>query len=217
MKHLLGISLLIMLLAVSTATARVDELVLSFFLGMKDGSESSDGVTVIVKVEEGDDEDEFTEIFNEHWADQQWSEEFTVALNGWGGKIITLNLTTSPGPARNTGWDWIIIGDAKIMGDDDLVFDIGQTVVSGLAETSVLLDGQDDEQGGLLNGANCAADAGPVGGENKPKSFMQHPPWDGGVGNTIARYEVDLPPAAGMYAVEPTGKLATTWGQLRAN
>lgn len=218
MKHLLVVSLLIMLFAISNTPARVDELVLSLFLGMKDGSANSDGVTLIVKVEEGEDEDEFTEIFNEHWADQQWSDEFIVPLNAWGGKVITLNLTTSPGPDRNTGWDWILIGDAKIMGDDDLVFDIGQAVASGLQVTSVLIDGQDDEIKGLPNGANCVPEPNsPVGGETKPKSFMQHPPWDGAKGNTISRYEVELPPAAGMFAVEASGKLATTWGKLRAN
>ena len=215
MKRLFGVSLVIMLFfAVSVASARVDELVLSFFLGMKDGSANSEGVIVTFTVEEEDGKT--TEIFNEHWGVQEWSDEFVVNLNEWGGETITLNLTTDPGPARNTGWDWILIGDAKITGDDEVVFDIGQAVASGLREVSVLIDGQDEETGGLPNGSNCSPDGGTVGGETKPKAFMQHPPWDGAIGNTTSRYTIELPLAAGAKAVEAAGKLATTWGQLRA-
>jgi hypothetical protein len=77
------------------------------------------------------------------------------------------------------------------------------------------VDGQDEETKGLGFGANCQADGGTVGGETKPKSFMQHPPWDGAVGNTISRYEIELPPAIGAQAVNATGKLATTWASIR--
>ena len=55
-RLLLAVSLVILLsLSVSTAWARVDELVLTFFLGMKDGSENSEGVVVTFTVEEGEE------------------------------------------------------------------------------------------------------------------------------------------------------------------
>ena len=197
----------------SIASAQRVDLDLVFFLGMKDGSEPSEGVIVRFFVEEGDKQ---TLIFEEHWGVQEWSDQFVVPLNDWGGKTITLNLTTDPGVARNTGWDWILIGDAKIVADDDdVVFDIGQAVISGTQSVSILLDGEDEEQKGLAFGANCAGDGGAVGGETKPKSFMQHPPWDGRVGNTISRYEIELPPARDLQAVDVQGKLATAWGRLK--
>lgn len=205
---------MMLLFAVSIASAqRAEKLEISVFLGLKDGSENSDGVTVRFIVEEENEDP--VQVFEEHWAEQQWSDEFLVPLNEWGGKTITLNLTTDPGEARNTGWDWILIGDAKIIADDDLVFDIGQAVAGGQAQLSMLLDGEDDETPGLLNGAGCSPDSGAVGGEVKPKSFMQHPPWDGKVGNTISRYQIELPAAVGSQAVEASGKLTTTWGQLK--
>ena len=212
-RFLLTSFLVISVFATSIASAqRVDKLELTFFLGLKDGSESSEGAVVRFIVEE---DDESTVIFEEHWAEQEWSDQFAVDLSKWGGKVITLNLTTDPGPARNTGWDWILIGDAKIVADDDdIIFDIGQAVVSGQAELSMLLDGEEEETKGLGNGANCTADAGPCGGEAKPKSFMQHPAWDGRVGNTISRYQIELPRAI-TQAVEASGKLSTTWGQLK--
>jgi len=196
-----------------TSAQRAENLDLSLFLGMKDGSESSDGVTVSFIIEESDGKT--TTIFEEHWAEQEWSDEFVVPLNEWGGETITLNLTTDPGPARNTGWDWIIIGDAKITADDDLVFDIGQAIASGTQEVSILVDGQDEEEKGLGFGATCQSDGGPVGGEAKPKSFMQHPPWNGAVGNAISRYIIELPLAVGAQAVNANGKLAATWAGIR--
>jgi len=205
---------MMLLFAVSIASAqRVEKLEISFFLGLKDGSENSEGVTVKFIVEEEDKDP--AQVFEEHWAEQQWSDEFLVLVNEWGGKTITLNLTTDPGQARNTGWDWILIGDAKVIADGDLVFDIGQAVASGQAQTSVIFDGEDDETAGLLNGASCSPDGGSVGGETKPKAFMQHPPWDGRVGNTISRYQIELPLATGAQAVKASGKLTTTWGQLK--
>jgi hypothetical protein len=205
---------IMLVFAISIASAqRAENLDLSFFLGMKDGSEPSEGVIVSFIVEEPDGDT--TTVFEEHWVEQEWSDEFVVPLNEWGGETITLNLTTDPGITRNTGWDWILIGDAKITADDDLVFDIGQAVASGTQEVSILVDGQDEEEKGLGFGANCQLDGGTVGGETKPKSFMQHPPWDGAVGNAISRYEIELPFAVGAQAVHATGKLATTWASIR--
>lgn len=210
-KRLLSVALTLgLFFATSISWAGVD---LSFFLGMKDGSENSDGVTVTFIVEEGANA---TEVFNEHWADQQWSDQFVVDLTRWGGKTIELKLTTDPGEARNTGWDWILIGDTKVTADGSLVYDIGQAVADGQASLSMVFDGEDNETDGLSNGANCSPDVGPSGGQEKPKSFMQHVPWDGKVGNTISRYEMTLP-AVDTTAVKSFGKLTTTWGHLRTH
>jgi len=189
---------------VSNAMAKPE---LSFYLGKKDGSANSDGVTVIVIIEEG--KGKATEVFNQHWKDLFWSDKFVVDLSNWSSKAITLNMTTDPGPARNTGWDWIIIGDAKITDGNQMILDIGQAVASGQAKLSLLIDGEKAEMEGLAFGANCTPDPGPCGGETKPKSFMQHPAWDGKVGNTIARYEVQI------TAVDSVGKLATSWGKIK--
>lgn len=200
--------ILILLISFTASIVLAAKPELSFYLAKKDGSENSDGVTVIVLVEE--EKKDPVEVFNQHWADLMWSEEFVVDLRTWGSKKVTINMTTSPGPARNTGWDWILIGDAKIRDGGNIILDIGQAVASGQVKLSLLLDGEKDETPGLAFGANCAPDVGPAGGKTKPKSFMQHPAWDGRVGNTIARYEVQL-----TAAVEAGEKLSTTWGQLR--
>lgn len=197
--------LVILLFIASINSAKALEL--SFFLGLKDGSESSDGVVVRFFV---DEDDEATNVFEQLWEQQQWSDEFVVDLTEWGTRNITLNLTTDPGPARNTGWDWILIGDAKITDNGGVVYDIGQVVADGEAKLSMLLDGEKKETEGLDFGANCSPDTGPCGGETKSKSFMQHPPWDGRVGNTISRYEMQLP-----AAVKADGKLTLTWGELK--
>jgi len=205
---------LVIMLSFCASIALSAGLELSFFLGMKDGSENSDGTTVMIIVEE--DNGNITEVFNEHWVDQQWSDKFIVDLNPWGGQTIKLNLATDAGGARDTGWDWILIGEAMVTADGALVYDIGQAVADGLPELSIIPDGQDVEQPGLSNGASCSPDGSTVGGETKPKAFMQHVPWDGVVGITIARYEISLP-AVSTSAVEASRKIATTWGKLKAH
>ena len=67
-------------------------LELSFFLGMKDGSENSEGVIVKFIVEM---DGQGTDVFEEHWDQQAWSDQFVVDLNEWSGRTITLNLTIS--------------------------------------------------------------------------------------------------------------------------
>ena len=119
-----------------------------------------------------------------------------------------------PLPLVGTGWDWLLIGDPMITLNGDVVYDIAQAVADGLPALSILPDGQDEEQAGLANGANCALDGGPVGGEAKTAMLMQHPPWDGVTGNTISRYEISLPEVAAA-AVDAADKLTTTWGQLK--
>lgn len=198
-----------LLFAASIASAGIE---LSFILGLKDGSENSGGATVRFIVEEAGGK--ATDVFEEHWDQQQWSDEFVVDLTSWSGKTITLNLTTDPGPERNTGWDWILIADAKVTADADLVYDIGQAVADSQQVLGMLLDGENNETDGVDFGANCTPDGGTSGGQTKPKSFMQHPPWDGRVGNTISRYEITLP-AVDTTAVEASGKLVTAWGQLK--
>ena len=69
------VTIALLLFAASVALARPE---LSFYLAKKDGSENSDGVTVIVLVEE--ENDKVTEVFNEHWAELMWSDEFVVDL-----------------------------------------------------------------------------------------------------------------------------------------
>jgi len=206
-------AVLIAMLSFGASVAMGAGLELSLVLGMKDGSEGSDGVTIVATVEEAGGQS--TDVLDEHWAEQNWSDPFIADLNPWGGQTITLKLTADPGPDRNTGWDWILIADAKVTADGDLIYDIGQAVVDGIQVTSVLFDGDDAESEGLLNGANCAPDVGTVGEAAGSKSFMQHVPWDGKVGNTISRYEIALP-AVDTAPVEANGKLTTTWGHLRS-
>ena len=205
-RRVLCMFLIIVLLPVASMAWANPEL--SFFLGKKDGSDNSDGVTVRVIIEE--EKGKETEVFNEHWKELAWSDKFAVDLRRWGGKAITLNITTDPGLARNTGWDWILIGDAKVTDNGQLVYDIGQAVATGKVDLSMLLDGDKNETPGLGFGANCSPDGGTCGGQTMPKSFMQHPPWDGRVGNTIARHEIEL-----TAAIESDGKLAITWGLLK--
>ena len=212
MKNIFYLFIILLLLSFSTSIASAKGLALTCFLGMKDGSENSDGVIVSFSIEEGG---KSTKVFEELWKDRKWSDMFEVNLGKWSGKSIVLNLTTDPGKARNTGWDWILIGDAKIMANDKLVYDIGQAVAGGQMSLSVLLDGDKDETKGLKFDANCVPDVGPVGKEAKPKSFMQHPPWNGKVGNTISRYEMDLPGGFSGVAVDISGKLSTAWGNLK--
>jgi hypothetical protein len=202
---------LIAVLSLGASIAMGAGLELSYFLGMKDGSENSEGVVVTFAVEAAG---QSTVVSEESWAEQAWSDMFVADLNPWSGQTITLKLMTDPGVARNTGWDWILIADAKVTADGALVHDIGQAVADGIQETSVLFDGENNETAGLPNGANCSPDGGTVGGETMPKSFMQHVPWDGKVGNTISRYAIELP-AIDTTSVQANGKLTTTWGQLK--
>ena len=213
MRKILCISM-ILVFSLIASFSFAKGLELSFFLGMKDGSENSDGVIVTFAIEEGG---KATSAIEQLWSKQQWSDKFTADLTKWAGKTVTLKLTTDPGKARNTGWDWILIGDAKITNDDKLVFDIGQAVADNKFKPAIVVDGDNKETDKLGFGATCAPDAGPSGKQAKPKSFMQHPPWDGKVGNTISRYDVALPSVAGgVTAVDKAGKATTTWGALKA-
>lgn len=199
-----GIIVLLLMIASHTDAKSLD---LTFYLGLRDGSQASDGVTVRWFVEGKKPE----LIFEQHWREQKWSDEFRVSLLRWAGELTVLNMTTDPGPARNIGWDWILIAEPKIVSDGKIVYDFFQAVVEGRVKLSVLLDGDKAETPGLHFGANCSpAEAGPVGGVTKSKVYMQHPPWNGRVGNTIARFEVQLPASC-----ELLGKKTTLWGDLK--
>lgn len=211
-KQLFFVSLVLALFFVASISWSAG-IELSFFLGMKDGSQNSDGVIISFAVEDGAT---LTEVFKQLWKDQKWSNLFTVNLNKWSGKTIKLKMIADPGAARNTGWDWILIGDAKINADGKLVYDIGQAVADKKMSTAMVFDGDNKETAGLSNGASCTPDTGASGGQTKPKSFMQHVPWDGKVGNTISRYEIKLP-AVVTTAVQSVGKATTTWGHLKAD
>lgn len=82
---------------------------LKFDIGLRDGSEGSDGVTFTISVE-GD------EIFREHYKAQRW-QHFSLDLTRYQKKRVTLRFTTTPGPAGNGAWDWAVWGEPKIVSD----------------------------------------------------------------------------------------------------
>ena len=82
---------------------------LEFNIGLRDGSENSDGVTFIVSVQ-GE------EIFRQHHDEQRW-EHIILNLTSYSGENVVLRYTTNPGPAGNTGWDWAVWGKPKIVAD----------------------------------------------------------------------------------------------------
>ena len=82
---------------------------LEFDMGLAEGSENSDGVTFIVSIQ-GD------EIFREHYARQQWK-HISLDLTTYQGEDVKLRFTTNPGPKENTGWDWAMWGEPKIISD----------------------------------------------------------------------------------------------------
>ena len=79
---------------------------LKFDIGLRDGSEGSDGVTFIVSVQDD-------EIFREHYNVQRW-QHFSLDLTPYRKQRITLRLTTTPGPVGNGAWDWAVWGEPKI-------------------------------------------------------------------------------------------------------
>ncbi|NUM33794.1 MAG: hypothetical protein HUU50_04590 [Candidatus Brocadiae bacterium] len=163
-------------------------LELAFFLGMADGSGASDGVTVQFFVEKSG---QSTKVFEQHWSQQVWSQEFIVNLDAWVGQDFVVNITTSPGPSRSTHYDWIIIGDAKVRKDSQLVYSFANAISTGQFTGSYTLDSTGQTYSGYQYGANCVIQNTTVGGITKVNSFMQHPPWqNGNVGNTISRYNV---------------------------
>ena len=82
---------------------------LKFDIGLRDGSEGSDGVTFTVSVEDD-------EIFREHYNAQRWR-HFSLDLTRYQNQPVTLRFTTTPGPAGNGAWDWAVWGEPKIVSD----------------------------------------------------------------------------------------------------
>ena len=80
---------------------------LDFDIGLADDSENSDGVTFVVSVQ-GD------EIFRRHHAEQRWK-HIRLDLTPYQDTEIKLRFTTNPGPKENTGWDWAVWGEPKIV------------------------------------------------------------------------------------------------------
>ena len=84
---------------------------MQFHIGLWEGSERSDGVTFVVSVQ-GD------EIFRRHYNQQKW-QPVTLDLSPYQGRIVKLRFTTTPGPNGDTGWDWAVWGEPKIVSAPD--------------------------------------------------------------------------------------------------
>ena len=82
---------------------------LEFDIGLRDGSEGSDGVTFIVNVEG-------KAVFRQHYNEQRW-EHFSVDLTSYRNQRVTLRFTTTPGPVGNGAWDWAMWGEPKIVSE----------------------------------------------------------------------------------------------------
>ena len=91
---------------------------LEFDIGLRDGSQGSDGVTFIVSVE-GD------EIFREHYNAQRW-QHCSLDVTRYQKQRVTLRFTTTPGPVGNGAWDWAVWGAPKIVSEPaDTLLKIG--------------------------------------------------------------------------------------------
>ena len=80
---------------------------LQFYIGLREGTERSDGVTFIVSVQ-GD------EIFRRHYNQQKW-EPVNLDLSPYRGQIVRLRFTTTPGPNGNASWDRAVWGEPKVI------------------------------------------------------------------------------------------------------
>ena len=81
-------------------------LYLDFDIGLRDGSEGSDGVTFIVSIQG-------TEIFRRLYNAQRW-EHVQLDLTPYRAQQVRLRFTTTPGPNGNGAFDWAMWGDPKI-------------------------------------------------------------------------------------------------------
>ena len=81
-------------------------LYLDFDIGLREGSEGSDGVTFIVSIQG-------TEIFRRLYNAQRW-EHVRLDLTPYRNQHVTLRFSTTPGPAGNGAWDWAMWGAPEI-------------------------------------------------------------------------------------------------------
>ena len=81
-------------------------LYLDFDIGLREGSEGSDGVTFIVSIQG-------TEIFHRLYNAQRW-EHVRLDLTPYRKQRVTLRFSTTPGPVGNGAWDWAMWGEPEI-------------------------------------------------------------------------------------------------------
>lgn len=81
-------------------------LYLDFNIGLREGSEKSDGVTFIVSIGA-------TEIFRRLHKRQKW-EHVRLNLTPYRNQRVTLRFSTTPGPVGDPAWDWAMWGEPKI-------------------------------------------------------------------------------------------------------
>ena len=81
-------------------------LYLDFDIGLREGSEGSDGVTFIVSIQG-------TEIFRRLYNAQRW-EHVRLDLTPYRKQNVTLRFSTTPGPVGNGAWDWAMWGAPEI-------------------------------------------------------------------------------------------------------
>ena len=81
-------------------------LYLDFDIGLREGSQRSDGVTFIVSIQG-------TEIFRRLYNAQRW-EHVRLDLTPYRKQRVALRFSTTPGPVGNGAWDWAMWGDPEI-------------------------------------------------------------------------------------------------------
>ena len=81
-------------------------LYLDFDIGLREGSEKSDGVTFIVSIGG-------TEIFRRLHKRQKW-EYIRLDLTPYRNQRVTLRFSTAPGPVGDPAWDWAMWGEPKV-------------------------------------------------------------------------------------------------------
>ncbi len=81
-------------------------LYLDFDIGLREGSEKSDGVTFVVSIGG-------TEIFRRLHKRQKW-EHVRLDLTPYRNQRVTLRFSTAPGPVGNPAWDWAMWGEPKV-------------------------------------------------------------------------------------------------------
>ena len=81
-------------------------LYLDFDIGLREGSEKSDGVTFIISIQG-------TEIFRRLHKRQEW-EHVRLDLTPYRNQRVTLRFSTAPGPVGDPAWDWAMWGAPKI-------------------------------------------------------------------------------------------------------